>query len=417
MKTLGKIKEIVTKQNHWRRKECLNMIASENLLSPLAESFLLSDFKARYNEHGVKDDDFITHYQGVKYSVQIEKICNSIFSKRFKTKFIDTRPISGAVADLCVYRAFLKPGDSFLAPGLAAGAHVSSTQYGIAGVRGLKSIAMPFDEKRMRLDVEGTIKLIKKINPKLIMFGRSMFLFPEPIREIRKHTDAVIVYDAAHVFGLIYSGFFQNPLQEGADVITSSTHKTFPGPQGGIIIANGNFDKKSWGKIEDAVFPGVLSNHHIFKLPSLAITALEMNKFGKNYSGQIIKNARTLAQKLSEMGFKVLAEEEGFTQSHQVIVDVKNLEGGKLVAEKLEKANIIVNKMALPHDKDEAATKNPSGIRIGVQELTRIGMKEKEMGKIARLMKELILDKNSPATIKKRVIEFRKSFQEIKYCF
>ena len=321
MKKLTKIKQIVEKQNRWRGNECLNMIASENLLSPLAREFLISDFVGRYNEHGVKNDDFITHYQGVKYASEIEKFCNEIFAQRFKTKFVDTRPISGAVANLCVYQAFLKPGDLFLSSGLTAGAHVSSTQYGIAGVRGLKSIFMPFNEEKMQLDINGTIKLIKKLNPKLIMFGRSMFLFPEPIKEIRKHTNAILVYDAAHVFGLIYGSCFQDPFKEGADIITASTHKTFPGPQGGIIIARRDFDKKSWEKIENAVFPGVISNHHIFRLPPLAITALEMDKFGSDYARQVIKNAKILAKELFQISFRVLAQKEGFTQSHQVIVD------------------------------------------------------------------------------------------------
>lgn len=417
MKKLKEIKQIIEKHNRWRENECLNMIASENVLSPLARKFLVSDFVGRYNEHGVKGEDFITHYQGVKYSSQIEKICNKIFAQRFKTKFVDTRSISGAVANLCIYQAFLKPGDFFLSPGLTAGGHVSSTQYGIAGVRGLKSISMPFNETKMQLDVDETIKLIKKLNPKLIMFGRSMILFPEPIKKIRKHTDAIIVYDAAHVFGLIYGGFFQDPFKEGADIITASTHKTFPGPQGGIIIARKDFDKKAWEKIENAVFPGVISNHHIFRLPSLAITALEMNKFGRNYARQIIKNAKTLARELFKIGFKVLAQNEGFTESHQVIVDVKNSGGGKLVAEKLEETNIIVNKMALPYDTDKDATRNPSGIRIGVQELTKIGMKEKEMRQIAFYIKAIVFDKETLEKIKREVIRFRRNFQKIKYCF
>jgi len=417
MKELNKIKKIIEKQNQWRKKECLNMIASENLISPMTEKFLISDFIGRYNEHGIKNGKFLTHYQGVKYANQIEKLCNEIFAKKFNTKFIDTRPIAGAIANLCVYHAFLKPGDIFLAPGLTAGAHVSSTQYGIAGVKGLKSISMPFDVKRMRLDIEGTKKLIKKFNPKLIMFGRSAFLFPEPIKEIRRFTNAIIVYDAAHVFGLIYAGFFQNPLKEGADIITASTHKTFPGPQGGIIIAKKSFSKKNWKKIENTVFPGILSNHHIFRLPALAICALEMNEFGKDYASQIIKNAKVLAKLLYKAGFQVLAKEEGFTKSHQVIVDVKKFGGGRQVSEKLEKVNIIINKIALPYDTDKDATENPSGIRIGVQELTRIGMKEKEMKIIADFMRKIILDKITPKKVKAQVIKFRKKFQKVEYCF
>ncbi len=417
MKALEKIKKIVQKQNQWRKKKCINLIASENLLSPLAEKFLVSDFIGRYNEHGIKNGKFEPHYQGTQYSCQIEKICNQIFARKFKTKFVDTRPISGAIANLAIYRAILKPGDVFLAPGLTFGAHVSSTEYGIAGVCGLKSIPMPFDTEKMQLNVKETIRLIKRVKPKLIMFGRSMFLFPEPIKEIRKHTKAIIVYDAAHVFGLIYAGFFQNPFKEGADIITASTHKTFPGPQGGIILGSSRLDKKVWRKIQNAIFPGIISNHHIFRLPSLAITALEMNKFGRAFARQIIKNAKFLARFLFEKGFEVLAKERDFTESHQVIVNVKNFGGGKIVAEKLEKANIILNKMALPQDKDIDATQNPSGIRIGVQEVTRIGMKEKEMKIIADFMERVILSKEKLQKVKEKVIKFRKRFQKIKYCY
>jgi glycine hydroxymethyltransferase len=416
MEELRKIKEIVKNQNRWR-SECLNLIASENVLSPLAEKFLISDFVGRYNEHGIKNGEFEEYYQGVKFSSQIEKVCIQIFSRRFKTPYVDVRPISGAIANLAVYSAILKPGDVFLSPGLTFGGHVSSTEYGIAGVCGLKSIAMPFGENKMQLKVGETIKLIKKIKPKLIMLGRSMFLFPEPIKEIRKHTKAIIVYDAAHVFGLIYGGKFQDPFKEGADIITASTHKTFPGPQGGIILGNPKLDKKIWKKIQSAIFPGIVSNHHIFRLPSLAITALEMNKFGKDYASQIIKNAKTLARELFKLGFDVLGKENDFTKSHQVIVNVKEFGGGKLIAEKLEEANIIVNKMALSKDKDIDATQNPSGIRIGVQEMTRFGMKEKEMKKIAYFIKKVVLDKIEPKEVKKEVINFRKKFQEVKYCF
>ena len=152
-------------------------------------------------------------------------------------------------------------------------------------------------------------------------------------------------------------------------------------------------------------------------MPSLAVTALEMNKFGRVFAGQIIKNAKTLAKELFKLGFDVLAKEEGFTNSHQVILNVKNLGGGKFVAENLEKANIIVNKMTLPSDKDIDAIQNPSGIRIGVQELTRIGMREREMKKVAHFLKRIILDKEASEKVKKEVIKFRKNFQKIKYCF
>ncbi|MHA1665070.1 MAG: serine hydroxymethyltransferase [Candidatus Njordarchaeales archaeon] len=408
---LEKIIEIVNLQNKWRREECLNMIASENVMSPLAEKYYISDFESRYNEH-----DVVSHYQGTKYANEIETTCINIFSNRFDTQYVDVRPISGAVANLCIYRAFMKPGDIFISPGLTAGGHVSSTRYGIAGGLGLKDIPMYFDYKKMRCDVDKTVELIERVKPKVVMFGRSMFLFPEPIKEIKEQIDPKIkvIYDAAHVFGLIYGGEFQRPLEEGADVLTASTHKTFPGPQGGIIIANKELPMDLWKKIQRAVFPGTISNHHIHRLPALAITALEMNEFGKEYAKQTISNAKRLGEALYNLGFRVLAADWGFTESHQIIVDIKAFGGGAVVAEELEKNNIIVNKMALPWDTDYDATHNPSGIRIGTQELTRWGMRENEMEYIAELIYKILKKKQN---VKNDVIEMKKKFMEIKYAF
>ena len=248
------------------------------------------------------------------------------------------------------------------------------------------------------------------------MFGASMILFPESIKEIKEQIDQNIkvAYDSAHVFGLVYNKEFQQPLEEGADLICSSTHKTFQGPQGGIIIGNKNLDQKDWEKIQTAIFPGTISNHHIHKLPSLAITALEMDKFGKDYAKQVIKNSKALGQALYDLGFKVLCPEKGFTKSHQVIVNVKEFGGGKTVAQLLEENNIICNKMSLPIDTPQDATKNPSGIRLGSQELTRIGMKENEMKEVANFFRKAIKEKKN---IKKDVEDFRKDFKKIHYCF
>ncbi|MEM5782403.1 MAG: serine hydroxymethyltransferase, partial [Candidatus Aenigmatarchaeota archaeon] len=295
-------------------------------------------------------------------------------------------------------------------------AHVSSSKWGMAGVRGLNSVDMVFDPKEMNIDIEKTVQLIKKVKPKIVMFGASMFLFPHPIKEIKEQIDPdiKIAYDSSHVFGLVYNKEFQNPLEEGADVISSSTHKTFQGPQGGIIIGNKNLSEDDWKKIQKAIFPGIISNHHIHRIPSLAITALEMNEFGKDYARQVIKNAKTLGKALYDLGFDVLCPEKDFTESHQIIVNVKEFGGGKIVANILEENNIICNKMALPNDAPQDATKNPSGIRLGSQELTRIGMKENEMEEIAEFFKKAIIEKKN---IKDKVEEFRKEFKKIHYCF
>jgi len=388
------------------------MIASESIMSPLAEKYFVNDFAGRYNEHSGPE----RHYHGTQYSYDIEELCNEVFRNNFNTPFADCRPISGGVANLIVYDAFAKPGDNIVALGIPNGAHVSSTQWGMAGVRGLNSIDMFFDPKEMNIDIDRTVQLIRKVNPKIVMFGASMFLFPQPIREIKEKIDSniKIAYDSAHVFGLVYNKMFQKPLEEGADVICSSTHKTFQGPQGGIIIGRKDLDEKDWKKIQTAIFPGTLSNHHIHRLPSLAITALEMNEYGKDYAKQTIKNAKTLGRALHDLGFKVLCPEKDFTESHQVIVNVKEFGGGRTVAEILESNNIICNKMSLPVDTPQDATKNPSGIRLGTQELTRIGMKEHNIEEVAGFFKKAIKEKRD---VKKDVEEFRKEFMKIHYCF
>jgi len=408
---MEKIISLLKKHENWRRN-CINLIASENVMSPRAERVYLSDLMHRYAE-GMP---FKRYYQGLTYFDLIENETIEKFKKHFKVNFVDVRPISGTLANLAVFSTLAKKGDKIITLGIQGGSHVSHEEPGAAGLLGLKVFHFDFDQKIFNLDLEKAKKKILKIKPKFIVLGGSVILFPQPVKELKKicqKVGAKIIYDAAHVFGLISSGFFQNSLKEGADILTSSTHKTFPGPQGGIIL--GNIDEDLQKEIRKKVFPGVLSNHHLHRIPPLYLTLLEMEKFGRAYTGQVIRNAKTLAKELNNYGFKVLGKKGGFTQSHQVVVDVLEQGGGDFVAKQLEKANIILNKNVLPGGKLDV--KFPDGIRIGVQEMTRYGMKEKEMKEIAKFIKEVILDKKNPERIKKRVIGLRKNFQKVKYCF
>jgi len=408
---MKKILSLLENHNNWRQN-CVNLIASENVMSPFCEKYYVSDLMHRYAE-GLP---FGRYYQGLKYVDEIESLTQEKFKKHFGASFVDIRPISGTLANMAVFSALAERGDAILTLGIQGGSHVSHEKAGAAGILGLKSFHLGFDSETMMIDLEKSRKKIIEIKPKFIVIGGSVILFPQPIRELREICDQVgakIVYDAAHVFGLITAGFFQNPLEEGVDIITSSTHKTFPGPQGGIII--GNIDKELQRKIQDKVFPGVLSNHHLHRIPPLYFALKEMEEFGKDYVSQIMKNSEALAKQLDNFGFDVLGKERGFTMSHQVVVNVKKQGGGSAVAKKLEEANIILNKNIIPDDKSNP--ENPEGIRIGVQEMTRFGMKEKEMAVIAEFIKRIILDGGDIEIIKEKVIGFRKKFQEVKYCF
>lgn len=410
MVTIEYIVDLVNKHNVWRGKECINLVASENVMSPLAKKLYVSDFMHRYNEHFEK-----SHYQGTKYCMEIEGFVKRIFGERFNTDKVEPRPLSGGQANLIVLAALTSPGDTIISVGLTSGAHVSHTKFGVVGVLRLEE-KVAVNNEDLTIDVDATARLIREKNPKVIILGRSLVLFPEPIKELREEIgwDIPILYDVAHVFGLIYAGKFQEPFEDGADIITTSTHKTFPGPQGGMIIAKKDFPDKLWEKIYYTTFPGLVYNHHIHRLPALVVTALEMNAYGEEYATQIIKNAKKLAEELYDRGLKVLCADRGFTETHQILVDVRDYGGGAKVAEILEDNNIIVTKVALPWDTPKDATENPSGIRIGVQEMTRYGMKEEHMVTLAEFFDRIL---NRRENVRREVTVFRKNFQKVHYCF
>jgi len=413
-----KVRELAIEHTNWF-KNSLPMIASENIMSPLAMEMLLTDFGHRYAEgHPGK-----RYYQGCKIFDEVEIIAIEAMKKLFDVNYVDVRPVSGTAANIAAIKALVKPGMKVASAEVPAGAHISHQEFGAVGVRGAEVIHYPFDNEELIPEVDGTIKLIEKEKPALLIFGYSLFLFPVPLKEIVPEAEAHgtrILYDAAHVLGLIAGKKFQDPIKEGATVMTGSTHKTFPGPQKGVVIGNFNDEdevqKKIKRKLDSAVFPGVTSNHHLHHVAALAITALEMLEFGQDYAAQIVKNAKALGQYLTEKGFKVLGEHKGFTESHQLAVNVSELGGGAKAAQLLEEANIIVNANLLPGDPLEKAM-NPSGIRIGVQELTRIGMKEKDMETVAEFFKRVLIDKEDPKKVAEDVREFKAQFNEVQYCF
>lgn len=302
-----------------------------------------------------------------------------------------------------------------MALSLVAGGHISYMEFGGAGVRGLKVESLPFNPEEMNIDLDNAIKKIREVKPTLIFLGGSVILFPIPIKEIREVSEEIgskLVYDASHVLGLIAGRQFQDPINEGVDVLTSSTHKTFPGPQGGMICCK----KVLAEKVDKAVFPGLVSNHHLHHIAALAIALLEMEKFGVEYAKQIIKNAKALAENLYNQGFDVVCADKGFTESHQILVDVSKFGGGAKVTDLLEKANIICNKNLTPRDNIKNA-ENPRGIRLGTAEITRLGLKEKEMEKIAIYIKKTVVERVDSLKIAKEVKKFMKKFSVIRYCF
>jgi glycine hydroxymethyltransferase len=410
-------------------QNAIPLIASENITSHAVDEACNSDFSHRYAEGWVGQ----RVYAGCKYIDMIEDICMELAKEYFKCVHADVRPISGVVANLAMYNAFTSEnnGKMLIMP-IPKGGHISHAPkftksgmaiYGTAGtVRGLNIEYMAFDNNEMNIDPDATSKIIREVKPEMVLFGGSVFLFPHPVKElsdVAKEVDANVGYDAAHVAGLIGSGYFQDPLNEGADAMTLSTHKTLPGPQHGALLS----DREDLiDLLRSCAFPALLSNHHLHNVAGLAIALAEMLEFGKEYHKNVIDNAKALGQALYERGINVLMEHKGFTESHQIVIDITNFEktiglGGD-IERLVEEASIIINRNLLPWDIAQGRHyQNPGGLRLGTSEVTRLGMGKSEMVDIAEFFKDLLIDKKDPKKVKQAVLEFRKDFQEIKYCF
>jgi glycine hydroxymethyltransferase len=408
---LSRIINLTIEHNTWRRSS-LNLIPSENVMSPLAEAVYMCDMMHRYAEGRPRR----RLYQGLIYVDEVEELVMDLMSRLFGAKYVEPRPISGTIANAATFRVLAAPGSKAVVAPVQAGAHVSHTKFGTLGALGIEHIEMPFDMENLNIDVDKARKVIEEVKPAFVVMGGSLYLFPHPIKEISEaahSVNAVVVYDAAHVLGLIAGKRWRDPFAAGADIVTASTHKTFPGPQGGVILTNNESLYKS---IARTIFPWFVSNHHLHRLPATAVTTIEMIHFGESYADQIVRNAKAFAEALAAEGFKVLGEHLGYTRSHQVVIDVKAHSGGAKAATLLEKANIIVNKNLLPYDPPEAV-RDPSGLRTGVQEMTRYGMKEGDFREIARFFRMILIDGRDPEDVRKKVIDFRTNFTSIQYTF
>ena len=424
----GKLIENSRKHEQYRDQECINMIASEGLKSPAVKQLqaFASDLEGRYAEG---ENDLLGHvkkryYQGQKYMTPVEDYATDLMKSLFKCDWADVRLVSGTHANLATFKglSLATKNRRMVVTPLSCGAHISHDYTGLAGaVLGIEDINHVYNINEMNIDPDRSADVIRASKPGIVTFGGSLFLFPHPIKELKEVCDEVgayVAYDASHVLGLIAGGVFQDPLREGADFITSSTHKTFPGPQGGVVMGSPSNPRleKAVKKIQYAIFPLSASSTHLGRLPALGVTALEMKLFGNDLAKQIVKNAQTAGQYLYENGVKVLCEHKGFTRSHQIAVDIRSFGGGNKIAQDLEDANIILNKNLLPYD-DQGSKGDPSGLRIGFQDVTRRGFREDDIKHLCDLMLDIIKSKRKPTEVQKDVTALRQQFSQIKFGF
>jgi glycine/serine hydroxymethyltransferase len=431
--------EKIEKNNIWRQKECINLIPSETTPSPLVKLCEISDPSGRYAEHRTMKGEEVYFYQGIDFIYEVEETLRKEMSKYFDCPRVELRPISGQMANEIVFKAvtkFINRDRKENVPfrrlslvmnnELTLGGHLSSQPMGALfnyveenPATGKENVVnFPVRKDCLyKTDTDALKKLLDTHKPELVVFGKSMFLHREPVEflyNIVKEWDLrpVIMYDMAHVLGLY--GVLQEPFKEGADIVTGSTHKTFFGPQRGVIASSITKDSpfsKLWLDIKSRAFPGSTSNHHLGTLLALLMAAYEMNAFKKEYQTQVRKNARAFAKALKDRGIDVEGDPaDNYTETHQVVIRISKHGKGMDLARRLEENNIVTNYQALPDDKTFL---DASGIRMGVQEMTRFGMKEKDFEGLAELIADCLIRN---ANVKDKSKELRGKFLEMHYC-
>lgn len=446
---LSELAERVVENNRWRQRKCFNLIPSENTPSLFVKLCEIGDVSGRYAEHktalkkeieslsgtGALKGNQVYYYQGADFIYRVEDELKAEFARFLGADQVETRTISGQMANEVVFKGLVK----FLSsnpegfPSLSStgrlkcvmnnnlnyGGHLSAQPYGaLFNFAEDNVINFPIDEKNhYKLDAPRLVELVDRNRPALVVFGKSMFLYPEPVSDLRAFLRTVpdyrplVMYDGAHVLGILGS-LFQDPFSEGAEIVTGSTHKTFFGPQRGIIAAKlPERSQRLWNEIVARTFPGSTSNHHLGTQLAMLAATIEMNAFKDQYQAQVLANAKAFAKACAAVGIPVEGgEEDGYTRTHQVLIKVSPFGDAREIASRLESNNIITNYQALPEDE---TFYHPSGIRMGVQEMTRFGMKERDFDALAGFLADVILRKKNVAS---EVAEFRNRFQTMEYC-
>ena len=400
--------ELVRKHDEWRSR-CLNLIPSENVTSPKVRAILASDLGHRYS---VRKDEvpiplpYDNIYCGTRYADEVEALGRELAKEVFGCRHAFLQPLSGHLAAFIMLASLTERGDLIMSIGHRDGGYPGYEPYSLPDYLGLRVAHLPFDRSEGDLDYERCEEAIRRLRPKLVILGASIILFPYDIRRVREACDGVgayLGYDASHVLGLMAGGQFQpRALEEGVDMLIGSTHKTFFGPQGGMVMTN---DDEVAERVRVNLKRRTMDNPHLNRIAALAQALYEMREHGAEYARRVVENARALAKALDERGLPVLYGHKGYTRSHQVLLDVAELERalgrpyGRL-AELLEEANIIVDR----------------GGRLGSQELTRFGMGPGQMGEVAGLIADVLFGRARPEDVRARAVALREAFSRVLFC-
>jgi glycine hydroxymethyltransferase len=404
----AEIERLAVENRAIHERDCVNLNPATNVLNPRAEAILSAGLGSRPSL-GYPGDKY---EMGLEAIEKIEIIAAELVAEIFGARFVEFRVPSGSIANLYACMATCRPGDRIIAPPPSIGGHVTHHKSGSAGLYGLEVHHAPVDAARFTVDIPGTAALARKLKPRLITIGGSLNLYPHPIRELRAIADEVgakLLFDAAHLCGMIAGRAWPQPLEEGAHMMSMSTYKSLGGPAAGLIVTN---DASLAETLDRIAHPGLTANFDVAKTASLAITLLDWRVLGREYAARMVATAAALAASLQREGLPVFAGRHGPTQSHQFAIEATRFGGGQTLAKRLRRANLLSSGIGLPVPEIDG---DLNGLRLGTPEIVRWGMGPEHMPALARLIARAAQGNEAPEEIAPEVSEFRRKFRTLHF--
>jgi glycine hydroxymethyltransferase len=402
------IEELAQENHRLHDIEGINLNPATNILNPRAEKLLSSGMGSRASL-GHPGDKYETGLGAIE---QIEIITQELACEVFGSTYAEFRVPSGAIANLYAFMATTEPHDTIIAPPASIGGHVTHHKGGSAGLYRLNTIAAPVDQTGYTIDIDALRKLAHEIKPKLITVGGSLNLFHHPIARVRAIADEVgakVLFDAAHLCGMIAGKVWPQPLVEGAHLMTFSTYKSLGGPAGGLIVTN---DDEIAQKLDAIAYPGLTANFDAAKTAALGITLQDWKSVGRDYAQMMVKTSQALAQQLQSLGINIFAADKGFTTSHQFAILAAPYGGGQTAARRMGEAGLLACGIGLPI---EQVVGDLNGLRIGTPEIVRIGMKVEHMQDLAGFIARSLDASVDPKSVQREITEWRKQFSGVHY--
>ncbi len=403
----GWLEDMARKNARIHLRECFNLNPATNVMNPRAEALLASGLGTRPSL-GHPGDKYETGLEAIE---EIEIATNLLACEIFSADYAEIRVPSGAIANLYVFMALTQPGDHVLVPPDTIGGHVTHHREGCAGLYGLHSHDMPVDADGYTVDLDALRNLVREIRPRLVTIGGSLNLFPHPVSDIRaiaEEVGAFVMFDAAHLSGIIAGNAWENPLEQGAHVMTMSTYKSLGGPPSGLIVTN---DPDIAARLDRIAFPGMTANFDVAKSAALAMTLLDWRDFGKACALKMVSTARALAEAMAREGLPVFAARKGFTRSHQFAIEAAEFGGGQAASRKLRRAGFLACGIGLPV---QPVKDDMNGLRIGTPELVRWGFEESHAPRMAALVADA-LRRDDPEVLAPEVARWRAEFDRLHF--